>query len=291
MESLQILWVNRSISPQGSGVKPHDHPYYHMFVCLTGELAFMVNDKSLILKKSDCIIIPRKTSHSYFNKKKTTVEALEIKFTIRSKTLASKIDALGLPFSNDALAIGLVREIVNEFESGSHLAEESSKSYLNAVLHLFMKSTSNSAVQSSENYEESELFQKISSYVEEHYQEPFSLDRMANDLAFNKTYLCTAFKKETDLTILDYFNLVRIRHAARLLSYSENSIAKIAKLCGFGSASTFNHTFQKYIGTTPSEVRKAYPNGIILENKVPKLSKSRNPNHYLFNVLAGRRIV
>lgn len=293
MESIQLLWVNRSFTPHGTGVKPHEHPYYHMFAILTGNLDFTVKDTVLHLKKGDCIIVPRDTRHSYLNVEETQVEALEVKFTIKSKSLSSELDRLSIPFTNNELVCPLIDTLTREFEVLGAAANDAANAYLHAVLRLITSEERHARKELPSLFdfpEASELTHKIIAWLEAHYREPFSLENMANDLSFNKTYLCAAFKKDTDMTILDCLNLIRIRKAAGLISYSEYSIAQVAEMSGFGSASTFNHVFQKYIGTTPLQVRKAYPNGILLDQRSGPYSKADNPNRYLFNALAGKRI-
>lgn len=293
MDSVQILWVNRSFTPCSSGVKPHDHPYYHMFVIISGSLDLTVRDTLLHLKKGDCVVVPRDSRHSYINSGDQLVEALEVKFTIKSKSLAAELDRLGLPFSDNALICPLIDTLTHEYESLGSAANEAAKSYLLASLRLITaedRRLRKDALSFLEFPEASELTHKIIGWLEDHYHDPFSLEKMAEDLSFNKTYLCAAFKKDTDMTILDCLNLIRIRKAAGLISYSEHSIAHVAEMCGFGSASTFNHVFQKYVGTTPLQVRKAFPNGILFDQTSEGYGKLNDPNRYLFNALAGKRI-
>lgn len=293
MDSLHILWINRSFTPNETGVKPHCHPYYHMFAVLSGSLEFVVDETPVTLAAGECIVVPKNTRHSYFNTKPEAVEALEVKFTIKAKTLAAELDRLTLPLSNEPLLCPLIDKMVSEYEAEGSAANDAAKSYLGAALRLITEKARYERKDADTPFsfpEASDLTKKIVAWLEEHYKENFSLEALAKELSFNKTYLCAAFKKDTDLTILDCLNLIRIRKAAEMISYSEYSIAQVAEMTGFGSASTFNHVFQKYIGTTPLQMRKAYPNGILLESGGDIYSKSKNPKRYLFNALAGKRI-
>ena len=85
------------------------------------------------------------------------------------------------------------------------------------------------------------------------------LETIANTLDYNKHYLCAAFKKDTGITIIDYLNFVRIRHAAELFSYSDKDLTTICMRVGFTNLSHFNHTFKKLTGLPPGQYKRMFP--------------------------------
>ena len=95
-------------------------------------------------------------------------------------------------------------------------------------------------------------------YIEEHYDEKFSLPDLAEALHVDKSYLLRCFKSVTGRTPLDHFNAVRCKKAAELLARPELSIAYIGSRVGFVSASHFSQVFRKYAGCTPTEYRERY---------------------------------
>jgi len=42
----------------------HEHPVEHLVVVLEGEMAFIFEDKKLVMKKKDCLFVPAKTRHT-----------------------------------------------------------------------------------------------------------------------------------------------------------------------------------------------------------------------------------
>ena len=134
----------------------------------------------------------------------------------------------------------------------------------------------------------SPLSQQIIRYLEEHYAEDLSLDSLAQVMGRNKSYLCAAFKNNTQFTILDCLSMIRIRRAAELVVYSEHSLAQVAQMCGFASVSHFNRVFLKYVGITPGQCRRAYPSGLLFgqwPGGVPE-----RQNNFMYSVLAQKRI-
>jgi mannose-6-phosphate isomerase-like protein (cupin superfamily) len=42
----------------------HDHPVEHLVVILEGSMEFLFEDKTLVMKKADCMFVPAKTRHT-----------------------------------------------------------------------------------------------------------------------------------------------------------------------------------------------------------------------------------
>ncbi len=69
-------------------------------------------------------------------------------------------------------------------------------------------------------------------------------------------YISNLFKREVDLTIIDYLNKKRIQEALRLLNSSDLQIQEIATKIGMLDPNYFTKVFKKEIGCTPLEYRK-----------------------------------
>jgi len=69
----------------------------------------------------------------------------------------------------------------------------------------------------------------------------------------------TALKIYTGKKINEYISELRIQDAAKRLRENKNeNVINIAFSVGFESLSTFNRTFLKIMGTTPSEYKDQY---------------------------------
>ncbi len=107
------------------------------------------------------------------------------------------------------------------------------------------------------NYEDySYHIAKAENYIQNHYEEPITLETLAQHLGLNKSYLCTIFKKATKDSFCNYTNKVRVEKSKKLLKNTNDSILDIALAVGFSSASYFNTIFKKLEGKTPLEYRK-----------------------------------
>lgn len=92
-------------------------------------------------------------------------------------------------------------------------------------------------------------------YIEKHYKEKFSLNRIAGSLYVNGSYLLRLFKANTGHTLLWYHHHVRCEKAGEFLADGRLSISEAGEAVGFASSSHFTHIFKKMTGKTPSEYR------------------------------------
>ena len=99
------------------------------------------------------------------------------------------------------------------------------------------------------------LAQAAAGYIEAHYREKFSLQKMAEALYVNGSYLLRAFRKSTGFTPLAYHNHIRCRRAMELLTDPGMSVSQIGEAVGFVSSAHFSHVFKKEAGCTPTEFR------------------------------------
>lgn len=114
-------------------------------------------------------------------------------------------------------------------------------------------------------------------YIDFHYSEPLSLEILASRFSLNKNYLSSRFHRETGMTVTDYVNRIRTRHAEDLLGQSTLSVQEIAEQCGFSDGNYFTRIFKRIRGVTPNEYRKSVLSAHPLKAEPsPRPSRSRS---------------
>lgn len=99
--------------------------------------------------------------------------------------------------------------------------------------------------------------QQAVQYIQNNYQEKFSLEDIANELNMSKSYLVHLFKDLTGNTIMDYAMSYRIKQAMYMLDlYPELTSKEIGFRCGFENESHFSRYFKKRTGTSPRQFRQ-----------------------------------
>lgn len=96
----------------------------------------------------------------------------------------------------------------------------------------------------------------IMRWIEEHYAEEVTLDRIAEYVHLSKFYAARIFRDETGSSIGEYLTVRRIRQACRLLHTTDLSVEQIGIKVGLPSTPYFIQLFKKAIGTTPLKYRK-----------------------------------
>ena len=72
------------------------------------------------------------------------------------------------------------------------------------------------------------LASQVMFWLDEHYQEKFRLDALAETLGKSRSYVSRKFHAETGEKIHDYLNTLRLRKACERLLHSEASVREIA---------------------------------------------------------------
>ena len=104
----------------------------------------------------------------------------------------------------------------------------------------------------------SELAARAKAFLDAHYMEKFSLEKIAGALYIDRIYLAKSFHEVTGSTLLKYCHQVRCAEAARLLASTELSVEIIGNRVGYATASHFAKMFRSINGCTPSEYRKTH---------------------------------
>jgi AraC-like DNA-binding protein len=98
--------------------------------------------------------------------------------------------------------------------------------------------------------------QQVLYYLEQHYKEDLTLDRVAEHLHLNKHYLSRVFRQVTGMTLFEYLSIRRINQAKVLfLIEPDKTIADICYDIGFNNNSHFSRVFKQMVGMTPEHYR------------------------------------
>ncbi|MDY7223324.1 helix-turn-helix domain-containing protein [Halalkalibacterium halodurans] len=98
--------------------------------------------------------------------------------------------------------------------------------------------------------------EKMLDWIEQHYQEDFKLQHIADDLHLSKYYVSHLFKEHTGYAITEYLMARRLKEACLLLVNTDNSIEHIGQTVGIPDASYFTKFFKKRMGVTPKKYRE-----------------------------------
>lgn len=104
---------------------------------------------------------------------------------------------------------------------------------------------------------EDEKTVRIIDYLENHLYEPIKMQQISQTLQFGDSYLEHHFKKITHYTIFEYYNILKITEAKKLIRKGELSMEEISRKLDYCNQHYFSTMFRKVMNMTPSEYKKS----------------------------------
>lgn len=98
--------------------------------------------------------------------------------------------------------------------------------------------------------------ERCKDYVERNYRKKIYLEDVASALGISGSYLSRMFRREEGIQLQEYITRIRVEHAANLLVYSDESLARIAEYVGFPNQSYMGKMFKKIKNTSPKLYRE-----------------------------------
>lgn len=105
------------------------------------------------------------------------------------------------------------------------------------------------------------LLAEARQYIDLHYAEHISLDRIADTLRISPFYLSHLFSRESDLSLVEYITQVRMRKARDLLVGGAKNVSEAAYAVGYNDGNYFSKVFHRYFGVSPQSARCSSPAG------------------------------
>lgn len=97
--------------------------------------------------------------------------------------------------------------------------------------------------------------QNILKYINDNIERNINIEELTDHFFISRSSLARLFNDILQIGISQYITQQRLFYACRLLVTTELSITKISGKVGFGSLSSFNRSFQKYISMSPRDYR------------------------------------
>ncbi|MDQ7095701.1 AraC family transcriptional regulator [Desulfosporosinus sp. PR] len=92
-------------------------------------------------------------------------------------------------------------------------------------------------------------------FIQEFYDEPLTLERIAEYVHLSRSECCRYFRKITGQTLFAYISQYRIDKSIDLLLRTDRRVSEIAVAVGFTSQSYYTECFRKIKNMTPKEFR------------------------------------
>ena len=108
--------------------------------------------------------------------------------------------------------------------------------------------------------QEQRAVQRAREYIDSHFAEGVSLERLADEVGLSPYYLLRVFRATFGMPPHAYLESVRVREAQRLLASGIPS-AQVALATGFSNQGHFTNRFKRMIGVTPGQYAQQWVTG------------------------------
>ena len=100
-----------------------------------------------------------------------------------------------------------------------------------------------------------ELVCNILSYIDENIKNKISIDDLVIEFNYNRFYIMKLFKRELDISIIDYINTIKIYSSLSYIN-DNHSFLSCALISGYYSLEYYSEMFKRILGVNPSTYKK-----------------------------------
>lgn len=113
---------------------------------------------------------------------------------------------------------------------------------------------------------QNDFVSRVSRYLEENIATRLNLQDICRDNLVGRSYLQKVFREKTGGGAMEYFGLLKIDAAKRMIREGTHNFTEISVLLGYNSIHYFSRHFKKATGMTPSEYAQSVK---AIDNKKP----------------------
>ena len=225
----------------------HLHQALELYLVTSGRVLAEIDGQEYILEKNQAVLVFPYQRHSY-----KILQRAEHLDCIFSPDFAPE-------FYRDKQQVCPTN---NKFEFDINLIPTKDeyllkKSFIYLMLNEFNKNT---------NYRDftmngkNDLLCSILIYISNNFAGKCTLKEISEYVGYDYAYISKFFKRETNLSLHGYVNLLRIGKAKNILQTQNLPMHIIAERCGFTCVRSFNREFLKIEGITPSAFKNSNVN-------------------------------
>ncbi|MBZ2200780.1 MAG: AraC family transcriptional regulator [Lentilactobacillus hilgardii] len=279
----------------------HKHMYhdgnFEIIIVIKGTLYMQVDNDHYQLNSGDVFALP--PYHHLHGYKPSPEDTQYFWFhffmkpnglkTIDVEQDSGKITAL---FNSDTAVLPLIfnlSTVEKEFVLANQILDVSASNYFTSLSVDYL--LTEMIIQLSEDYyqkiigpspsEHAARVETIKNWIRANLSESLRVGDVADAFALNPHYLVRIFKEQSNETVIQYINKLKMEEAKELLVRTNMAIKQIAGMAFFSDEKRFMKAFKKYTNLTPSEFRRAYTQQFLdSSNFDPEVPITKNTEDY-----------
>jgi len=268
---LQNLITIESLDVSGDFSYPEEiHDFFEFVYVDSGNILCTYENSVIELGQGDFFLISPGMKHFYEATKQSSASIFIVCFRSKSEIISVLNKKIKLDKEAKTIISDIVIESKNAFKfpfkkklkiseyplfGAQQLVESNIEKLLIHLVRREMSEGGSVKLVMSSIELENNLVSDIISILQSHIYSKIKLDEICKQTYYSKTFLNSIFKKNTSHSIMQYYNILKIQEAKKLLRENIPS-NEIALKLNFESATYFTKVFKKYSKMTPGEYKK-----------------------------------
>ncbi len=100
------------------------------------------------------------------------------------------------------------------------------------------------------------IYEMATEYMKKNIYSSITLKELCNHFLLGKTMLCKLFRESSGQSPMEYYLILKISEAKKLLREKKYSVSEISDMLGYSSIHTFSRAFKKAEGLSPTAYLK-----------------------------------
>ena len=263
---------NETNNPSTARVRSHIHEVCEVYVNLSGDVSFVVEDAIYPIKPGDIIITrPFEFHHCVYHSHEKHDHFWILFSSDGNEGLLDMFFERPLGKGNHlSLPADEIDDFIEHCHKMTQKSELQSEKYYNFFKLIdFLHKAKTNATKKNKN---AQAVERALKYIKKNFANPITVEKIARNAFVSVNTLERHFKEHLGISPYAYLQKKRVTNAARLLS-SGHSVTEAAVQSGFSDYSWFIALFKKNYGTTPLQYKKMLSN-----NESKKLSSVPKEN-------------
>lgn len=268
----------------------HHHDFYEVYFFLSGNVQYIIENRSYLLTPGDVLLIsPMELHQPMFGSEQREYERIVLwidkqfleGFSLPGQSFNACFNTntpnhsnlLRPEGANRQFLIFLLEQLISESSSADPYQEICALSYLAQVMILLNRLSLQQRRENVVPTPDSTVY-SILGYINEHYNENLSLDDLANKFFISKYHLSREFQRLVGTSVHRYIVQKRLVMAKQMLSSGKPS-SEVYQNCGFGDYSNFYRAFKAEYQISPKDYVQRLKESAYREDPLPRHLRER----------------
>ena len=257
--SANLLYVSLAKYEEDWHSTPHTHPFSEFFYVFKGSGSFFVETSTFDVRPNDLVVVNPNVQHTEISNYSDPLEYIvfglgDVSFRFHSSPDSERYSLFSFQEMQTQMQFYL-RRLSEEAEAKRPHYREICQNLLEIVL-VQMARQMDFTLQTGVSRRANLVCSIAKRYIDTHFKEPITLEKLAEITHVNKYYLAHIFSNDFGVSPINYLIVKRIEESRLLLESTDHSVSQIASFLGFSSQSYFAQAFKKSEGLSPLEYRR-----------------------------------